>query len=119
MNNQIGTLDEYLINGLCTIVNDWATEKGWNETPDSTSHKMEQLMLFTTEIAECAEYIRKKEQPAMDDKVPQLTGEAAELADLLIRVFHYCGKRGINLGEAIRLKHAFNINRPYRHDKLC
>ncbi len=52
-----------------------------------------------------------------DDHVPTLTGEAAELADCVIRIFHYCGRRGINLGEAVRLKHEYNITRPYKHGK--
>lgn len=52
-----------------------------------------------------------------DDHVPAITGEAAELADVLIRIFHYCGRRGINLGEAVRLKHEYNITRPYKHGK--
>lgn len=56
---------------------------------------------------------------AMDDHVPSLSGEAAELADVLIRIFHYCGKRNIDLGEAVRLKHQYNINRPYKHGKKC
>jgi ribosomal protein L37AE/L43A len=60
-----------------------------------------------------------KDVPAMDDHVPTLTGEAAELADLLIRVFHYCGKRNINIGEAVRVKHQYNMTRPYRHNKNC
>lgn len=55
--------------------------------------------------------------PMHDDKVPQLSGEAAELADVLIRIFHYCGKRQIDLGRAVLLKHEFNITRPYRHGK--
>jgi NTP pyrophosphatase (non-canonical NTP hydrolase) len=44
--------------------------------------------------------------------------EEAELADLLIRAFHYAGKRGIDLGRAVQLKHAYNINRPYKHGKV-
>lgn len=55
--------------------------------------------------------------PQMDDHVPELTGEEAELADLLIRVFHYCGNRNINLGRAIALKQNYNENRPYKHGK--
>lgn len=102
---------------LCTVINDWATKKGWNETPDSVGHKAEQIALMHSELSECLEFIRAKQQPAMDDKVPSLTGEAAELADVLIRIFHYCGKRGIDLGEAVRLKHEFNITRPYKHGK--
>lgn len=55
--------------------------------------------------------------PQMDDHVPSLTGESAELADVLIRIFHYCGRRGIDLGEAVRLKHEYNTSRPFRHGK--
>jgi NTP pyrophosphatase (non-canonical NTP hydrolase) len=107
------------LNLLCDIVNDWATKKGWNDASDDLSHKMEQIALMHSELSECVEYLRVTDQPAMDDKVPCLTGEAAELADVLIRIFHYCGKRGINLGEAVRLKHEFNITRPYKHGKNC
>ena len=59
------------------------------------------------------------EVPAMDDKCPELTAEEAELADVLIRIFHYCGKRGINLGNAVAVKHAYNISRPHKHGKHC
>lgn len=55
--------------------------------------------------------------PAQDDHVPSLTGESAELADVLIRIFHYCGRRGIDLGNAVRLKHEYNLSRPYKHGK--
>lgn len=157
---------ENSLNDLCVIINDWAEKKGWNETPDSVSHKAEQIALMHSELSECLEFVRKKiecECPNChstntfylgqlgagvegfnvcpqsiwkcrdcgqtinttfwgvphDDHVPSLTGEAAELADVLIRIFHYCGRRGINLGEAVRLKHEYNIGRPYRHGKNC
>lgn len=137
------------LNELCHIVNDWATKKGWNETPDSVGHKAEQIALMHSELSECLEFIRAKPQPRcpngcnagfnmldsaltdccacnaqpvfgpkMDDHVPSLTGEAAELADVLIRIFHYCGKRGIDLGQAVLLKHQYNITRPYKHGKV-
>lgn len=110
--------DAQYLNLFSGIINNWATKKGWNDKPDDLTHKCEQIALMHSELSECLEYLRKKKQPAMDDKVPSLTGEAAELADCLIRIFHYCGKRGINLGEAVRLKHEYNITRPYRHGKL-
>lgn len=69
----------------------------------------------------CNDCLRKQFQPrsvpAPDDHVPSLTGESAELADVLIRIFHYCGRRGIDLGNAVRLKHDYNITRPYKHGK--
>ena len=135
------------LNNLCEVVNDWATKKGWNDTKDSVSHKAEQIALMHSELSECLEFVRKKTQPTScncgcnvfteidgwwvcvkceansvlvevpDDHVPSLTGEAAELADVLIRIFHYCGKRNIDLGRAVQLKHDYNTRRPFRHGK--
>lgn len=42
-------------------------------------------------------------------------GVPAELADVLIRVFDFCGAYRIPLGEAIIRKHRYNESRPYRH----
>lgn len=112
-----------VLNDMCEIVTDWAQKKGWNESEDGWTerqrhmHRAEMICLMHSELSECLEFLRKKEQPAMDDHVPELTGEAAELADVLIRIFHYCGKYGIDLGRAVALKHEFNITRPYRHGK--
>jgi NTP pyrophosphatase (non-canonical NTP hydrolase) len=113
------------INHLCGVVNDWAHKKGWNESEEGWTprqvimHKGEMLALMHSELSECLEFLRQKQQPAMDDHVPSITGESAELADVLIRIFHYCGKYGINLGAALRLKHDYNTRRPFRHGKNC
>jgi NTP pyrophosphatase (non-canonical NTP hydrolase) len=111
------TFDETLadaINKGCAIVHDWAQKKGWWEQP---RNKGELIALMHSELSECLEALRAKEQPHMDDKVPELTGEAAELADTVIRIFDYCGGNGIDLGQAIAMKHAFNTKRPYKHGK--
>lgn len=42
-------------------------------------------------------------------------GIPSELADVLIRVFHFCGKHGIDIDKAVREKMAFNASRPMRH----
>lgn len=42
-------------------------------------------------------------------------GIAAELADVLIRVFDYAGAYGVPLAEAVIRKHLYNQTRPYRH----
>jgi NTP pyrophosphatase (non-canonical NTP hydrolase) len=56
-------------------------------------------------------------KPAADcqykDKKPE--GIAIELADCIIRILDYCGKEGIDIEEAIRLKHEYNKTRTYRH----
>ena len=47
-------------------------------------------------------------------------GVAVELADCIIRILDYCGKAGIDIEEAIRIKHEYNKSRPYRHGgKKC
>lgn len=56
-----------------------------------------------------------KAPPMMDDKIPNYTGEAAELADCVIRILDYCGAFGIDLGATIAAKHEYNITRPHRH----
>jgi NTP pyrophosphatase (non-canonical NTP hydrolase) len=42
-------------------------------------------------------------------------GIPSELADVLIRVFHFCGKHGIDIDKAVREKMAFNASRPFKH----
>lgn len=42
-------------------------------------------------------------------------GIPIELADCIIRILDYCGYAGIDIEEAIRIKHEFNKTRPYRH----
>jgi NTP pyrophosphatase (non-canonical NTP hydrolase) len=42
-------------------------------------------------------------------------GIPIELADVIIRILDYCGKEGIDMGEAIKIKHEYNKTRPYKH----
>lgn len=47
-------------------------------------------------------------------------GVAVELADCLLRILDYCGYAGIDIEEALRLKHEYNKTRSYRHGgKKC
>lgn len=97
-----------------------AKEKGWWENPDR--NVPEQLALFHAEVSEALEEFRKGGHDCLtviemdvDGKPGKPGGFPVELADLFIRVFDTCGRYGIPLGEAMRLKLAFNKTRPHRH----
>lgn len=78
-------------------------------------HTMSQLGLMCTEIAECSEAVLDDKQ--FDDHIPSVPAIDAEMADLTIRVAHFCGQRNIDWGHAIQSKHEYNINRPRKHGK--
>lgn len=55
------------------------------------------------------------QEPEWQGTLGKPEGIAAELADVLIRVFDYAGAYGVPLGEATIRKHLYNHSRPYRH----
>lgn len=76
--------------------------------------KLSKIALMMSELGEAVEGIRK---PARDQHLPHLTQEAVELADVLIRIFDYCGKFNVPLAEALLAKMQYNVSRPYKHGK--
>lgn len=42
-------------------------------------------------------------------------GIAVEMADCIIRVLDYAGRKGWDMDEIVRQKHEYNKTRPYRH----
>ena len=50
-----------------------------------------------------------------NEKSKKPEGIAIELADCIIRILDYCGKEGIDIEEAVRIKHEYNKTRPHRH----
>lgn len=43
-------------------------------------------------------------------------GVAVELADCIIRILDFCGYAGIDIENAIQIKHDYNKTRPWRHN---
>lgn len=52
---------------------------------------------------------------ALTLKDPKPCGIPIELADVLIRIFDFAGKHGVDLEAAVKLKMDYNATRPHRH----
>lgn len=81
-------------------------------TPERACAK---LMLIVTEVAEACECVRDGDMYTTHTESGKPLGFAIELADIVIRVADLAGAYGIDLDEAIRVKHAYNETRPERH----
>jgi hypothetical protein len=102
----VGTL-----NTLQALVYDWNAAQGFWAS-DNTGEK---IALMHSELSEALEADRKA--ILSDDKIPSYTGVEAELADTVIRILDFAGRRHLRLGEAIIEKLSFNTTRPFKHGK--
>ena len=77
------------------------------------------MMLINTETSELFEAHRNHILTEPCDKSPKmhepLTNEEEEIADLIIRALDYCGRRKIDAGRAVAIKHDYNTRREFRH----
>lgn len=120
MNNvvQFKKTAKEMINNVRDAVHQNAVDHGWH---DSEREFGTLCMLMVSEISEALEEHRNGKR---SDEVYYIDGKPEgipiELADCIIRILDYCGLEGIDIGEAIDIKHSYNINRSYRHgNKAC
>ena len=98
---------------LQRIAHENAVQKGWHETRRSDG---EMICLMHSELSEALEELRNGKAPSevyFKDQKPE--GVPIELADVVIRIFDFCGLHNINLQSAIVTKMLYNQTRPYRH----
>jgi NTP pyrophosphatase (non-canonical NTP hydrolase) len=102
-----GNLEETKARTIPALVkrcHETAKSKGWWDTDRNDG---EIIALMHSELSEALEALRKED-------VANLT---EELADVLIRIFDYCGARNLNIEKALLEKMEKNKARPYKHGK--
>lgn len=111
------------INEVVEQAYELAQRKGWGDPPPTFG---EAMALGMSEFAEALDAYRENGLEDMTARLelvtqerPKPEGVGSELADVLIRLGHYCKLFGIDLQAEYDRKMAYNETRPRRHgDKL-
>ncbi len=113
------------LNALAEDVYETAAEKGWHpdgyaDTPDKVDNYVPRAIAnIHGETSELWEAYRANKLHAPCDKSGAmerpLTCLEEEIADVVIRSLDMAAKMGVDIGEAVRIKCAYNRTRPQRH----
>lgn len=101
------------INDFMQEVHENAVAHGWWDEERTFG---DIIALCHSELSEALEEYRKGyEVDEMYYKGFKPEGVSLELADCIIRILDYCGHEGIDIENAIKIKHKYNKTRPFRH----
>jgi len=106
-------MDKLSLNDLRDACHKTAVEKGWHDKPRTVG---DFLMLMVSELAEALEEYRNGkdiDEVYLVDGKPE--GVPVEIADVLIRIFDFCGWYEIDIEQVTLDKMEYNGIRPYRH----
>jgi len=105
------TIQEYVDNAYNNQVAHGFTDKTFGDD----------IALMHSELSEALEEFRAGHKPTETyynpDKPTKPEGVPSEIADVVIRIFGFCGMYGIDLEEAIQTKMAYNATRAFKHGK--
>lgn len=95
---------ELILGRFQGLIAEWMELQGF-DNPAPTD-----IALMHSELSEALEAMRHERWTGKD-------GVGEELADVVIRVLHFAGKHGINLGQELVRKMTLNLERPFKHGK--
>jgi hypothetical protein len=104
------------LNTLRDELHQTARDKGWYDLTESDDAFMARFVANTHgELSELWEAHRRGALHRPCDKDEALTNLEEEMADILIRTLDACGRLNVDIDRALRIKHAYNQTRAYRH----
>lgn len=102
------------VEALQFVCHNLSSNAGWWKEYDEMPEQYRKYFL-STKIAlihsETSEMLEGARKGKMDDHLPHRTSQEVEAADLVIRLFDYAGKLGMDLSGAIIEKLAYNQQR--------
>ena len=101
---------------LCQEGHANSVQRGFWELPAHERNKGEMIALMHSELSEALEELRK---PVSDPTETHDRDIAVtyELADVLIRIFDFCGAFELDLAGCLLYKMKYNTTREYKHGK--